>query len=175
MARPPEDPKALAGLGALRDLLETAQLLVADLGSMTDPLALRLLQIFARVPAQDRTVIIDILEREVERRLLAETFADGTTGIRLRPNPNARLYLRVIDREPELNAEEMLCGTVRAFSMYHKAFQTIREDWVPTALEALRSLDPAARESVGRLARELAALVDQCDAEPGIAVRREVS
>ena len=166
MSQTPRDQGALSGLHALRDVLETAQMLVADLETTTDPLGARLTQLFARMPAADREPILGILERELERRLIAESVADSITGIRLRPNPHARVYLRVIDQEPELNRAEMMRGTVRAMSMYHKAFTIIRQDWDATALEALRALDPAARADVGRFARELAVLVERCESEP---------
>jgi hypothetical protein len=172
MTQIPRDRGALSGLHALRDVLDTAQMLVADLEAATDPLDARLGQLFARMPAADREPILGILERELERRLLAESLAASITGIRLRPNPNARICFRIIDREPELNRDEMIRGTVRAMSMYHKAFAIIREDWDATALEALRALDPTARANVARFGRELAALVERCEGVPEASLAR---
>ena len=96
--------------------------------------------------------------------LLPDRGATGApTGIRLRANPGARLYLRVIDSEPPLNREEMIKGTVRAMGMYHRVFHAIHEDWEANALEALRRLAPEERASVARFSRMLLALVDRCE------------
>ena len=83
-------------LGTLRDVLRTASTL---LDQMSDPLLDRLVRAVLRLPAPDRAVVVTVIEREADLLRLAEA-ADGTlTPCRsMRPNPHARLYLRVTEQ-----------------------------------------------------------------------------
>src|SRR5262245_42776307 len=88
--------EAIATLGAM---LESASTIANDLaaGGLFD----RLQQVFTRMPAEDREAILRVLEREVELRCFSRGTGDTATGYETRPNPNARLYLRVLtDQEP---------------------------------------------------------------------------
>src|SRR5882724_10341854 len=94
-------------LSALRSLLSAA----ADLaGQIADPLLERLVAVFRRLPAEDREVIIGILEREAESREVGDATA-GTTGLALRPNPGARLYVRVIAPEPSIEQDKIIIAS----------------------------------------------------------------
>ena len=82
---------------ALRALLKTAAHIVEALAA--DPVRERLLRVYEKVPMQDRAALLDVLEREVSFRLATRGEGRAITGCGARINPNARLYLRVIDRK----------------------------------------------------------------------------
>jgi hypothetical protein len=83
-----------APLEALQAILATAKELLGDLAS--DPLLRRLLQVFAALPPADREPILRVLERDATWTRIVERSATDT-GIRVRPNPHASLYVHVFD------------------------------------------------------------------------------
>jgi hypothetical protein len=107
----PEDD----GFEAVKSLLDVAQRLVCDL--QNDPSLARLLTVFGRMPEEDREIIIGAMEREVQTRLLSREVADSLTKIALRPNPNARLYLRVVEPEDRSNEVEMMAFFRASYSL----------------------------------------------------------
>ena len=52
-------------------------------------------------PGRRPPILIDVLEREVGLRMATQDGGDVVMGYGLRPNPNARLYLRVVENTPE--------------------------------------------------------------------------
>ena len=80
----------------LGKLLEEARGLTHELRD--DSLFARLLDVFTRMPPGDRGIVIGALEREVRTRAVSQEVADDLTQIDLRPNPNAQIYLRVVER-----------------------------------------------------------------------------
>lgn len=163
MRRPDEH---LSRLETLRAMLDAATTILSDVAA-SDSLFPRLWGVFGRMPAEDREAILGIVEREVDARLLAMAVADAMTGIRLRPNPGARLYLRVVDGEPHLNRDEMVRGTVRAMRMYHRLADSVHAEWEATAREAIRALAPDERAGVAAFCRRLCELVDDGDGAAG--------
>jgi len=157
----------LSRLETLRAMLDAATTILSDVAS-SDSLFPRLWGVFGRMPAEDRDAILGILEREVDARLLAMTVADAMTGIKLRPNPGARLYLRVVDCEPQLNRDEMIRGTVRAMRMYHRIGDSVHAEWEKTAVEAIGMLCPDERAGVAAFCRRLGELVAECDRGPAL-------
>src|SRR5688572_10295493 len=87
-------------LSTLQDVLAAATRIAQDLSG--DRLFPRLVDVFARMPAQDRETILMVLEREVDQRMLTkEAPTAALSGLNVtKPNPNARLYLRLADNEP---------------------------------------------------------------------------
>jgi hypothetical protein len=156
----PEDH--LSRLETLRAMLDAATTILADVAA-SDSLFPRLWAVFGRMPPEDRELILRILEHEVDSRLLAMAVADAMTGIRLRPNPGARLYVRVVDGEPHLNRDEMVRGTVRAMRMYHRIREGVYVEWEKTAVEAIQALDADERAGVAAFCRRLCELVADCD------------
>src|SRR5262249_42124986 len=99
----------------LRSLLTVARELVG--GRQGNPQFVRLVNLFARMPEGDRDIILGALEREVQTRLLSQEVADTLTKIDLRPNPNARIYLRVVGPEDRSDDVEMLAFMRAAYSL----------------------------------------------------------
>jgi len=150
---------------ALRNVLDAATTIVGELAG--DPLFIRLVAVFARMPADDRRPLLGILEREVNARLLTHA-ADAISGIRLYPNPSARLYARVVDQEASLNRQEAVLASVRAIRTFHRGVASAPGAWAAILREALRELEQEERESIANAARVLLAQVERCRGEePG--------
>ena len=162
--RRPDDH--LSRLETLRAMLDAATTILADVAG-SDSLFPRLWSVFGRMPPEDREAIVGILEHEVDARLLAMTVADAMTGITLRPNPGARLYLRVVDGEPHSSRDEMIRGTVRAMRMYHRIADSVHAEWETTAIGAIGALAPDERAGVVAFCRRLCELVDACERAAG--------
>src|SRR5258705_8358982 len=144
-------------LSALRGLLAAA----VDLaGQIADPLLERLVAVFRTLPEEDREVIIGILEREAESRRMGDATA-GTTGLMLRPNPYARLYVRVIAPEPSIEQDKIIIASARAIRMLHKVIEPIHDRWREAMLETFRGLEPEERASVVRFNRDMLAMVEE--------------
>jgi hypothetical protein len=94
----------------LSSLLDAARVIAREM--LDDRVFNRLLEAFARMPDADREVVVGAIEREVRTRLLSQDVADDLTQIVLRPNPNARLYFRVV--EPADRARRELMAFLRA-------------------------------------------------------------
>src|SRR5262245_66568582 len=89
-------------------ILVTAHELATTLAR--DPLVERILRAFAKLPERDREPILEVIERDATWCRIAEQ-TSGQTGIRVRPNPHASLYVHVFDRVDA--ASEPLRRTVR--------------------------------------------------------------
>ena len=154
MARRPDRPES-PPLETLRTLLDSAAHLVGELGG--NPLFTRLTAVFAKLPAADREPIVAILEREVHVRLTGE----AAGGLSLRPNPNARLYTRILTDDPRPNPARALQQALRAIQLTHSAVAPMDNEWQAIAREALAHASPEECVSIARFARELVALVEE--------------
>ena len=152
-------------LSALRGLLSAA---VELAGQSADPLLERLVAVFRRLPEEDREVIIGILEREAESREVGDA-TSGTTGLTLRPNPGARLYVRIIAPEPIVEQDKIIIASARAIRMLHKVIEPIQDRWRVAMLETFRGLEPEERATVVRFNRDMLAMVEEVERELGLA------
>jgi hypothetical protein len=151
-----------SGLDVLHTLLRTATGLLEEIAASSDALRERWTQVFERMPAEDRKAILQVVEREVSLRLLErEGGGDSLTGFRaVHPNPNARLYVRVFGPQtPYHSRDEIIRATLRTARMMLLTPAGFRDDWAAGTLEAFRRLDPAERQAVATLSRELLALI----------------
>jgi hypothetical protein len=148
-------------LTALRGLLGAALELVAEIA---DPLLERLVAAFRRLPEEDREVIVGIIEREAESRHMGDATASAT-GMALRPNPHARLYVRVIAPEPAVEQDKIIIASARAIRMLNKVIGPIQERWRVAMLETFRGLDPDERAAVVRFNRDMLAMIEEVEHE----------
>lgn len=152
-------------LETLRTMLDGGMALMADL--LDDPLVGRWLDAFVAMPAADRGVVVDAVEREVKARRLSRA-TESTTGQAMHPNPNARLYLRAHGPEAQrsdLERDEMMLATIRALRVIHVIAETpeIHAEWRDATREALTHVDAETRAVVAGLLRETLGLVDEVD------------
>jgi len=170
--RPPRGGRQTGGAaadrpGVLRETLRAARNL---LGRITrDPLLLRLLDVYSRTPSEDREVLVGVLEREVSLRAMSAANARKTSnGVKLginvtRINPNARLYVRVLEpgpAPPYVSREEMMQVTLRMGRATYLTLSTTEHesDWRAGIRDGLTRLPPhelAALDWVNRQMREL--------------------
>jgi len=155
-------------LGTLRYVVASAARLAKDL--VADPLFGRLLDVFTRMPMEDRETILNVIEREVDLRNMSIEGREGPlAGINpTKVNPNARLYFRVSEGEPPpyVPPAEIAQAMIRAAKVMHRAFQRtpdLEALWEPAVVEGLRRLEPAERESLRRLQRRLLELADDAE------------
>jgi hypothetical protein len=146
-------------LRQLGTLLEAARGIMHELRD--DPLFARLLDVFQRMPAGDREVVIGALEREVRTRTVSQQVADDLTQIELRPNPHAKIYMRVVERADE-NPVEML-AFLRAANSIQRGIDALDPSWKAMVLMALRQIDPAGRASVKRFNETITELVAEAE------------
>lgn len=167
------DDRPLDTLTTLQNVVASAARLAHDL--LRDPLLPRLLDVFGRMPAEDRETVLAVLDREVDLRNLARENPGGVlagTHV-IRPNPNARLYLRMVDNDPPTSssAEAVMRGTIHATRVIHQAFEgsdDVRRTWEPAIREGLRRLDPAERAALRQAHQRMLDLVDEVAGEsPG--------
>jgi hypothetical protein len=153
-------------LTALRSLLGAALDLATQ---MADPLLERLIAAFRRLPEEDREAVAGIIEREAESRHVCDA-ASGATGMELRLNPAARLYVRVIAPEPPVEHDKIIMASARAIRMLNKVIGPIHERWRVAMLETFRGLDPDERAAVVRFNRDMLAMIEEVEHELGAAL-----
>jgi hypothetical protein len=145
----------------LTAILDAASYIVDELRG---DLVGRLIDVLDKFPPQDREFVVDLLEREARSRSLAEA-TGATTGLSLRRNPNARLYVRVVDHvaaSPE--HEKIVTAALRSMRMVHAVIMPIRERWLAAMRSAIDMLDPAERAGVAQYTRDILALVEEAGA-----------
>src|SRR5258707_11756300 len=81
-------------LDALSALLSSAKQLAEALEA--DPIVGRVLEALASLPPDDRQTIAKAIERGAAWRRVNESVS-AANGVRLRANPNPRLFVRVVD------------------------------------------------------------------------------
>jgi hypothetical protein len=156
MSREPPDR-----LEVLKSLVDTAALIARDLND--DPLFERLLRIFARMPAADREIIVGVLEREVENRVLSQHVADTITQVELRPNPKAQLYFRVI--EPERKSDVEMLVFLRGMHMVQRGIDALVPNWKEMLLEGIRQMDSVGRAKLDSFNGAVREMLDTCARE----------
>jgi len=148
-------------LDALGALLSSAKQLAENLAA--DPILGRVLEALASLPADDRLTIAQAIERGAAWRRINEGVS-AANGVRLRANPNPRLFVRVIDGpEPTVplspGPDDVLVGLLRFLRLAPLfAAEEVRAVWEPAVTEALGLLEPAERQAclaVGRFALAL--------------------
>jgi hypothetical protein len=163
----------------LREALRAARYLLDSLRS--DPLLLRLVDVYARMPREDREVIVTILDREVTLRRMAKTSSPGRIPINsinvCRVNPNARLYVRVHEPgegAPYLSREEMMNAMLRAARAMHLTLATTEPagNWQAGIRDALERLSAAELEAVGWVNRHMLELVEEAAAREAAAAEQ---
>jgi hypothetical protein len=156
------DDAALVALEALVALLGEAGGVAAGLAA--DPLLVRLLKVFHRLPGPDREVLIGVLEREAAWcSIVAQT--TGTTGITVRPNPFASFYVQVVGPPPpaepsERDIDVIRVGIERLLHLVPLLFDdSVHVQWNASARNLARLIDPVLGRRVVQLAREVVAIV----------------
>ncbi len=146
-------------LDALQSLLSTARQVLDDL--LRDPRLHRLITAFSSLPEADREPILGVLERDATwRRIVTETAS--TTGISVRPNPHASLYVHVLDEvQPSARDVDVIrFGIERFVELLPLFFQEgVHEQWTRSVRELIAAADPDRRNLGVRLAREVLALI----------------
>jgi hypothetical protein len=145
-------------LDKLTSLLEAARSIARQM--LDDTLSNRLLEAFGRMPEGDREVIVGAIEREVRTRLLSQDVADDLTQIALRPNPNARLYLRVVEPADRSDDVETMAFMRAAYSV-QRGVDALDPQWRAMVVMALRSMDPEARATIDRFNATIRDLLDE--------------
>ncbi|HEV7730833.1 MAG TPA: hypothetical protein VGR62_01665 [Candidatus Binatia bacterium] len=165
---PAGDP--VRGLDALRTMLDSAGQLVTTL--LHDPFLPRLIAAFQTIPTEDRETILGIIERDVAMRR-ADTDGSGRLmGMHnVRPNPNARLYVRVVEPDtgdtPYLAVEELVLAITRAARVTHRVMLTTSGDskkWRDTVMTTFQAMPPDELAAVAWCMRAALAVVEHIDA-----------
>ena len=154
-------------VAALDTLLESATTFADDLA--TDHLFDRLQRAFCQMPPGDRETILQVLEREVECRCLTRGTGDLATGYDTRPNPNARLYLRVLTDErtpPLMDHDELVVANYRGLRVLRYVLGPLHGVWSEAMADAASLLEPDERAAVRRVLSETLAFVDATDCVP---------
>lgn len=155
-------------LDTLGALLESAVHLLREMAD--DPYLSRLVNAYARMPREDRPIVVDVVEREVGLRVTTLNGGDAITGVGVRPNPNARLYLRVIekleDKVPTLAHDEMVFSNLRGARIMRLVLAPeIHDAWRAAAQEAFGLLKPDDRRAVRTVLGELREILDQVEGD----------
>jgi len=154
---------------ALLAALNVAQSLTA--GFACDPLVARFLRVLTKIPSADREVILGVLERDATWCRVVDQTGDST-GITVRPNPHASLYVHVLagaepPSEPMRRDIDVIRSGIERF-VYLAPFllqEGVRTQWTASARELARDASPELRAAVASLAREALALIAEADGE----------
>jgi hypothetical protein len=168
----PADNVAKKPFDTLHTLLTTARELAKTLTD--DPELERIVRAFRMFPESDREAILQVIEKDASWRSIVET-TDAVTGITVRPNPHASLYVHVIDSsteaplepEPSPRDADVIRRGVQSFvQMLPLLFQdSVHAQWTAAAAEIARAADDEVRTLAGRLAREVLQLLADVEAE----------
>ena len=90
-------------------------------------------------------------------------------GYGLRPNPNARLYLRIVEKTPEslpfFDRDQMVHATLRGVQIMRLLLTPeFFDEWRAANAEAYAQIDGEARDVVRRIVGEALAALDAADA-----------
>jgi hypothetical protein len=149
----------------LKALLARAHELVTQIGN--DPLTERMLKAFARLPAPDRETILRVLERDATWCRIVEQTTD-TTGITVRPNPHASLYVQAVGHVPDQplrrDVDVIRFGIEQFVNLLPLLFQEdVHALWTISARELIRDVAPELRQHAAALAREVLALLSEAE------------
>lgn len=149
-------------LEALHALLASARELARMLQS--DPTLPRVLQALAGLAPEERAILAAALERGAAARRINEGFS-RLNGVRLRINPNPRLFVRVVDTDepanvPPLEEEDILPDVLRLMRRVPLLMAPESQAvWRPAIEQALDMLSPRGRQACLRFVEEVLALV----------------
>lgn len=167
MSDGPNDP-----LTTLQHVLASAAQIAHDLAG--DTLLPRLLDVFARMPPEDREGIAAVLEREIDLVNLSRAAPSGPlSGVQLtKLNPNARLYLRMTDSEPApyIAPQELVQAVIRAARLMHRAIGRRADQveiWEAAMTQGLTLVEPEERETLRWYHRRILELLDAAERKPG--------
>src|SRR5262245_23260426 len=162
-----ELPGGIAGsLEGLQSTLEAALHLTRELTD--DTLLCRWLAAFRAIPAGDRAVVVEAIERELKARALSRATED-VTGQSMVPNPHARLYVRAHESTFDRNLlerDEMMLATVRGMRVASiiPNVPDILASWRVGTREALEHIDAQTRKAVEGLVCEVLDMLRAVDA-----------
>jgi len=153
---------------ALQTLLATARDLAKVLTE--DPQLERVVRAFRMFPEADREAILQVLEKDAAWRNIVEQ-TDDATGITVRPNPHASLYVHVLEQTepaPSLRDADVIRHGVETFvQMLPLLFQdAVRAQWLAAGRDLAHSSGPELRALAVRLAQDVEALVADAEATP---------
>ena len=153
---------------ALQTLLATARDLAK--GLTDDPQLERVVRAFRMFPEADREAILQVLEKDAAWRNIVEQ-TDDATGITVRPNPHASLYVHVLEQtEPApspRDADVIRHGVETFVQMLPLLFQdAVREQWLAAGRDLARSSGAELRALAVRLAQDVEALVAEAEGTP---------
>jgi hypothetical protein len=165
----PRRPESIReAVAALDTLLESATAQADDLAA--DGLFDRLQRAFAQMPPGDRETILQVLEREVECRCFTRGTGDIATGYETRPNPNARLYLRVVtDQEPPplMDHDELVVANYRGLRVLRYVLGPLHAMWAEAMADAASLLEPDERAAARQVLTETLGFIEADDPGPG--------
>lgn len=160
---------------ALSTLMDAASALAGELRD--DPLMGRWMAVFSRMPAADRHTVLEVVEREVEMRNASESGADGLMGFRVTlPNPQARIYSRVLTQGPSYASAEEISEALRRIAvlthaLLHKSHEP-HPMWEAIAVETGETLPPEELEAMAWFGQLMLTIVERVRArrtQPGAA------
>jgi hypothetical protein len=155
----------------LHTLLATARELAKALSD--DPVLERLVRAFRQFPECDRETILQVIEKDAAWRGIVER-TDDVTGITVRPNPHASLYVHVLEQAADPLAADtsdrdadVIRRGLRSFvQLLPLLFQeSVHAQWTAAAREIGRASGTDVRAYAARLAREVEQLVAEVEAE----------
>ena len=155
-----ELPKGKRDIDTLKLLIASAQELVADLA---DGAMQRAIGALAMLPPDQRDVIVTVLERAAVTWRQSEAFSPFH-NIRVRANPNAQLFVRVLDavEEPKKEDFDLLPEALRLMRRVGVSMHPeLRAVWEPAAVAACQMLTPQERVDCLRFIRHALALVSE--------------
>jgi hypothetical protein len=150
---------------ALHTLLATARELASSLAD--DPQVERLVRAFRALPEADREAVVQVVEKDAAWRSIVEQ-TDAATGITVRPNPRASLYVHVLNQAEsplqadgsQRDADVIRQGVATLVEMLPLLFQeAVHAQWTTAARELAASASFERRELASRLAREVLAVL----------------
>jgi hypothetical protein len=162
-----ESPPVQNALATLRMLLASAGDVVEQL--LGHPLFPRLVQVFERMPAEDREVIVAVLEREVAARLGEQESKPFGADRSARPNPRARLYLHVYespDAQPDPLRADLILATMRAARLITSVGGRLPAESSDAVLAAFRELTPEQHDALVAFHNEVLELLARSRDEP---------
>ena len=155
------DEPARNGLLDLPSTLRAAAEIVGEL--RTNPLLVRLVAAFSAIPTDDRAVLLEAIEHEVQARRLSLATQD-ISGQSMHPTPNARLYLRAhetdLSRLP-IDQDDMMLAMLRGMRVSCLLLQgNLRDIWLAATRAAIGHIDSATRATVALLLRDVLGLIE---------------
>lgn len=161
-----DDTRNASQLAVLCTILETAGVLVGKMSR--DATFARLLTVLASVPPEDRETILTVLEREVELRQVSRA-SEELTGWQMRPNANARLYVRTLGtHDPGRMSATDADGMTIVLQRLGRILPTVRgpallDQFRESLRRAYGTLDVEERAAVVEHARDVLAIAAEVD------------